>query len=219
MSELARLILDILGGKRVPHPTSLDRYDEEVLNQLGITTVGQGEIDGNKKVQLAFIAIQEGVEPEEVLKYLTWKDFEHFVSGVLDENRYRCVERLRLKGTGSTRGVEIDITGVRENRILAIDAKKWRARRGRSSVIAAVALRQEYRARYLSQSIDKVSGRLALRPGRYLIYPVVVTWYSEDIQVYEGVPIVPAFKLNSFLLELDELADVLLVHEADVTAQ
>jgi hypothetical protein len=38
----------------------------------------------------------------------------------------------------------------------------------------------------------------------------MVTWLVEDVKLYEGVPVVPVFKLNSFLQELTHFQDMVI---------
>ena len=38
--------------------------------------------------------------------------------------------------------------------------------------------------------------------GSYSLVPIIVTWMLEDIEFHEGVPVIPIFKLNSFILDL-----------------
>ena len=48
-----------------------------------------------------------------------------------------------------------------------------------------------------------------LTPGDYLLFPVLVTWLVEDVELHEGVPVVPIFKLNSFILDFYQYEDLM----------
>ncbi|MHA3964217.1 MAG: hypothetical protein AM325_011855, partial [Candidatus Thorarchaeota archaeon SMTZ1-45] len=48
-----------------------------------------------------------------------------------------------------------------------------------------------------------------LTSGNYRLVPVLVTWLVEDVELHEGVPVVPIFKLNSFILDFDQYEDLI----------
>ena len=50
----------------------------------------------------------------------------------------------------------------------------------------------------------------SMKAGEYSIYPLIVTWLVEDIEIHNGVPIIPIFKLNSFVLSFDQYEDMII---------
>jgi hypothetical protein len=105
--------------------------------------------------------------------------------------------------------MEIDVVGVRGKTIIAVDAKMWSVRSGKASALKTAAEKQKTRTLELSLELDRLSKKLEnVVKGSYTIFPVLVTWLVEEVELHEGVPVVPIFKLNSFIHELDYYEDL-----------
>ena len=199
---------------------TLTKPDDEVagaLTKLGFQgPSGVWILDRDSRVRLAFLAVEMGEEIESVAMALTWKDFEHLVAGILEENGYRCVESFRRRGTSSLRGMEIDVIGRAGRRIVCVDAKMWNIRGGKASALETAAARQRERTQRLVELLPSLSPRLGLSPGRYHLVPAVVTWLVEELEIFDGVPVVPVFKLNTFLLDLDAEEDAFVSFVGDL---
>ncbi|MFW9907180.1 MAG: hypothetical protein ACFFEF_01285 [Candidatus Thorarchaeota archaeon] len=168
----------------------------------------------DNRIDLAVIAIAADANIETVIQHLTWKDFEGFVARILTENEYRCVESFRRRGNRLVEGMEIDVIGVKGFSILSIDAKMWGLRTGKSSTLVEAAKKQAIRTEKLSNQIERLSHKIErMKPGVYSLTPIMVTWLVEEIQFCDGVPVVPIFKLNSFLLDLGRYEDLLVSYE------
>jgi hypothetical protein len=166
----------------------------DILKSMGAHELKSGtwEIERSLRIDLALRAVSFGAEIERVVNLLTWKDFEGFVANILAENDYICVESFRKRGISETKGMEIDVIGVRGNSIVSIDAKMWGIRTGKSSALRTAA--------------KKMSG---LARGQYILKPVLVTWMVEEVVFHDGVPIVPVFLLNSFLQDFAIYEDMI----------
>jgi Holliday junction resolvase len=195
----------------------LDDQEQTILEQLEVhETKGEPlHISREQRISLALLAVSSGAEIESVIERMTWKDFESFVARVLTENDYACVESFRRRGNRSAKGMEVDVIGVKGNTVLAIDAKMWGARPGKSSALLLAADRQKERTAKLPEQFEKLSTKIPrMRDGLYRVIPVLVTWLVENTVYQNGVPIVPIFQLNSFLLDLPDYEDMTVSYEA-----
>lgn len=209
-SEIVPAIMEILKQSKEGNEVSdINTLENELFEQLGIPNSIPFSIDRKQRIDLALIAATHGANVAEIVNLLTWKDFEGFVAGILSENNYRCVESFRRRGNSLVRGMEIDVVGVRGGTIIAVDAKMWGIRGGKASALKSAAEKQKKRTVELASELDRLSKKLnTLTEGPYTIFPVIVTWLVEEVELHEGVPVVPVFKLNSFILDLDQYEDM-----------
>ena len=209
-SEVIQTIKEILElSKEGSEVSDIDTLNEKILDQLGYPTSVPFIVDRNQRIDLAMTAIDRGAKVSEIVELLTWKDFEGFVAGILSENSYTCVESFRRRGNSEMHGMEIDVVGVRGKTIIAVDAKLWGVRGGKASALKTAAEKQKTRTEELSSELDRLNKKLnSLQNGTYSMFPVIVTWLVEDIEFHEGVPVVPVFKLNNFIHELDFFEDM-----------
>jgi len=189
----------------------------EILEQLGLPDSTPFSIDRKRRIALALSAVTHGVSFAEIVDLLTWKDFEGFVAEILSENSFRCVESFRRRGNSMIRGMEIDVVGVKGHTIIAIDAKMWGVRNGKGSALKTAAQKQKKRTQDLTWDLDRLSKKLSsLNRGIYTIFPVIVTWLVEEVELHEGVPVVPVFKLNSFILDMDQYEDIVVSYSGQL---
>jgi hypothetical protein len=184
----------------------------KLLKQIGVVHTDENSviIDRTQRIDLAKIAVQKGASIGEIVEFLTWKDFEGFVASILIANNYQCIESFRRRGNSLVRGMEIDVIGVKGSIIIAIDAKMWGIRIGKAAALKTAAEKQKKRTQELSEELEKLSLKISdLRAREYQIFPVLVTWLVEEVEIHEGVPVVPIFKLNSFILDLDQYEDIM----------
>jgi hypothetical protein len=165
----------------------------------------------DQRIAVALKAISMGIDPESVVMNMTWKDFEGLVAQVLAENNYECTESFRRRGNKLEEGMEIDVIGVKGDSMLVIDAKMWGIRKYKASALVEAVKKQVVRTERLAAQLDRLTKRIPnLRPRKYELFPIMVTWLVEDVKLYEGVPVVPVFKLNSFLQELSHFQDMVI---------
>ncbi len=139
--------------------------------------------------------ISAGESIEDVARDFDWKGFEIFCSGIISENGWYTRRNYRFR---SGRRYEIDILARKGNRMLLADCKHWGERPGKAPQLRISAERQLERA----MEWEKINFLESARKEVETI-PLVITWLEEDITREHGVWIVPVFKLNTFLLEID----------------
>ncbi len=185
-----------------------------VFEKLGIEGLNDTyNVDRDTRIQIALRAVTLGVDIEEIVATMTWKDFESMVATILSRNDYRCIESFRRRGNRLTRGMEIDVIGVRNRTIVSVDAKMWNIRRGKTSALRRAAEQQKRRTEELAGELQSLSHKIRLASGEYRLTPVLVTWLVEDLTIHEGVPIVPVFKFNSFIIEMNQYEDMMISFE------
>ncbi|MHA2117011.1 MAG: hypothetical protein ACXABM_16055 [Candidatus Thorarchaeota archaeon] len=209
-SELVQTINEILKQSKEGNEVSdIGSMNTEVLNQLGLPNMIPFSVARSQRIDLAMLAVTRGAKIAGIVEHLTWKDFEGFVAGILSENNYKCVESFRRRGNSELHGMEIDVVGVRGRTIIAVDAKMWSVRSGKESALKMAAEKQKNRTLELSSELGRLFQKLPiLTSGSFTIFPVMVTWLVEEVELHEGVPVVPVFKLNSFIHELDYYEDL-----------
>ena len=213
MNNSIDLILNLLNqSKELGKIEDPDDKSIEMLAQMGINANSEGDwiLNRTHRINLALKVISMGATPESVVKELNWKDFEGFVAEILSENSFHCIESFRRRGTSRIRGMEIDVIGVRGMTILSVDAKMWAKRSGKVSALKAAAENQRIRTRRLGDQLDKLAEKLGgLKDGSYSLLPILVTWLVEEVEIHDGVPVIPIFKFNSFILNLHQFEDMI----------
>ncbi len=213
-------LLEILSISKEPDTKDIPEHLTDVLKALHIQASTADQIEREDRINITLLAIHNGIGIERVVEHLTWKDFEGFVARVLEENDFRCTESFRRRGTNLVEGMEIDVIGIKGNTLLAIDAKMWGIRSGKSSALREAARKQSIRTERLGDELERLSKKIpAMKPGRYLLKPIMVTWLVEEVEFHEGVPVVPIFKLNAFLLELARFDDFVVTFEGTLDRQ
>ncbi|MFQ5832322.1 MAG: hypothetical protein ACE5H4_06455 [Candidatus Thorarchaeota archaeon] len=189
-----------------------DEVTTDLLEQAGATQVDEESwtLDSAARVSLAIQANLLGAELEEIVNLLSWKDFEGLVARILTENDYRCLENFRKRGTKEARGMEIDVIGVKGTSVISVDAKMWGVRSGKSTALKSAAEKQEERTVRLCDQMHMLAEKLGGIPsGVYSLTPVLVTWMVEEVVFHDGVPVVPVFKLNTFLQDMPIYQDMI----------
>ncbi|NWF96762.1 MAG: hypothetical protein HXY34_11530 [Candidatus Thorarchaeota archaeon] len=197
--------------------SEVDEATVEVLRELAIPLVnGVWQLDRRQRVELAKRAVSCGAQIDTVVGTLSWKDFERFIAGVLEENNYKCIESFRRRGDSDTEGMEIDVVGVLGRRVVSVDAKMWGVRSGKTGALRTAAQRQASRTERLVTMLPRIAERLGISGGTYHLYPVLVTWLIEDVEIADGVPIVPVFKFNSFILDIEMYDDFMVSYPGEL---
>ena len=214
-NNLHNLLKVLRDTKENPILVNPDNETLRVLDSLALGPNNDGfySLERGLRIELGIKAIELGAEVEKVVSLLTWKDFEVFVAQVLSENGYKCIESYRRRGNASLRGMEIDVIGVRGKTIISVDAKMWGIRKGKSSAIKTAAEKQNERTRQLANELQRVADRVQnMTTGEYELLSVLVTWLVEDLEFHDGLPVVPFYKLNSFLLGFDNYRELMRSH-------
>ncbi|MBI4154283.1 YraN family protein [Candidatus Woesearchaeota archaeon] len=140
--------------------------------------------------------LSKGKNIEELMDHADWRDFEDLCSQILEEHGWSVRKNYRFK-TGAW--YEIDLLASRNSMMLLIDCKHWGIRKGKASQLRAAMRKQKQRA----EEFRKINFLIEMR-GKHSIRPLIITWFQEDITEAEGCFIVPVYKLNDFLLNIEE---------------
>ena len=116
--------------------------------------------------------------------------------------------------------MEIDVIGLKNKTLLVIDAKMWGVRSGKASALRTAIDKQKERTVRLSNQLDRLAKKMTkLKGGTYELIPIMVTWLVEEVEIHQGVPVIPVFKLNSFLLAISEYEDMIESFRGDLPDQ
>jgi len=147
--------------------------------------------------------IEKLAEIEDYLAKRDWKDFEAVVAGIFERHGFSCEIRRRFKV--KNKRFEIDVIAVKGEKLMLIECKRWGRGRYKKYQLKIAAERLKEKAKLYLEKIlpaQKEEKRYVRAMNALLL---VVTLCEEDLLVHERVIFVPIWKLNSFLLQLDEL--------------
>jgi len=118
-----------------------------------------------------------------------WQNFERLAAFIFEKNDFwtnvNTVKTLHKKKR------QYDVIAKKSNQTFLIECKKWAGNRYRLSALKRAILQHKERTRFY----ENVCNEDAI--------PIIVTLIEEEILIFEGVPLVPVHKLNSFISELD----------------
>jgi hypothetical protein len=140
------------------------------------------------RMKLSLLALQKGCDIENISRSLSWKDFEGLTSEILELNGYSTKTNVHFS---KPRRMQIDVIGANNNLAIVADCKHWK--RYSLSSISSYAEKQIRRTKILCRARKRI---------RYNIshaIPIILTLYSVDIKLIDGVPIVPISKFKSFI--------------------
>ena len=159
--------------------------------EIGMMTSEKVEFRISDKVKASVLAIQMGADPEDISKFLTWKDFELLARIILDKSGYIAEHEFRMKRPR----YEIDVVGIKDSLALLIDCKHWK----RCSPSAL--------ERFASMQVKRAQAFLALQNDLKYVVPIILTLHSESIVNVKRVPVVPIIKFRAFLNEISGYLD------------
>jgi hypothetical protein len=129
-------------------------------------------------------------ELQRVSKEVVWQNFEKLAAFIFEENDFLI--KTNIVKTFNKRRRQYDIIAKKHNKIFLVECKKWSGNRYRLSALKT-AIRQHKERTEFYQNLTKEDA-----------IPIMVTLIEEEINLYEGVPIVPILKLNTYINELDK---------------
>jgi len=141
-----------------------------------------------------FKEIKSTDDLEQVSRKLIWQNFERLTAFIFEENDYQ-VQTGQVK-TFNRKKRQFDVIARKDRTTYLIECKKWSGSRPRLSALKAAVAQHKERCEFFRD----LTGESAI--------PVLVTLVEEEIQFYEGVPVVPIFRLNSFIDEMERNAIV-----------
>lgn len=163
-----------------------------MMNNIGEFIENQIIFAREDRLNIALIALKNGIGIKEVAKVLSWKDFEYFASLILKEHNYQVYNSIRINR------LEIDILAI-DNIALAIDCKHWKY--NNNSMLADAIKKQIRRINLLLDS-----KRFDIKH----VVPIILTLH-ESLTFIDDVPIVPIDKFDNFLIEFKGYIDQLLI--------
>lgn len=175
----------------------------EVIDAVGSEAFYEGlsgEVCVRSLVPVAMYAIRMGCDPRKVSEYLSWRDFEEFVSEALSARGYEVVRSLRF----GPRRMEIDVLAVdtASSLALAIDCKHWSSRYSSRKVREVASRHMQRLLELLKWCAYEAGRRPLLRRFKYSI--AVIVTLSEAVRgASEGVAIVPVYYFKDFVNRLD----------------
>lgn len=162
------------------------------------------------RVSLVEALLSYGFTAECLARLLSWKSFEEFLGGVFDRHGYSLIRNFRFSCGG--RRFEVDILALKKPLVICVECKHYKRPRT-AAPDKRILERHTERTRALAESIPGLSLELGVSGwGKIKVLPLIVTLLQESF--YRKIPVVPVFKLNSFLLELDANIDSMCYFEA-----
>ena len=194
-------------GSKIARPLLEETLVE--LHETGaLTLVGERiRVSPDQRMRIAELAIALGSDPEKVARQLRWQEFETFAEHVLTQNQYATTAHFIFKC--ATRRFEIDVLGSREPMVLCIDCKHWHQGWFPSRIMSA-AKNQLLRVESLSHVFGRHEERLRTIGWKSVrLLPVVLALADPSSKFVDGVPIVSALRLRTFLSEINPWLDSL----------
>ncbi len=152
------------------------------------------------RLRLAELLLKAGGSAESLSKLLSWREFERFCRNVLEENGFRVRSNVRFK-RGAKR-YEIDLVAVKSPYLLFVDCKHWKP--GVRAGYKEAARKQRVR---MEAALEKESPiGINWEPGLSGLQRISLIVSLADVTdlSFEGMPVVPIFRFNSFLMGLDQ---------------
>lgn len=169
-----------------------------------------------EKLKVIEAEVLKGRPIEELLKSFSWKEFEDFCAHVFEINGFQVLRNFRFKSRNKR--FEVDIVAVRGALILCADCKRWGFKTGSFSSLAEAVEKQAKRAQALSQRVAELYKLIKLKNAKEIsIIPILISLHEKSMKIYDGIPIVPIFKLNNFLNEFDVYVSDLKVIKASLS--
>lgn len=139
--------------------------------------------------QLAGLALCAwGEDIERVSRFLTWRDFERFCSGILRARGYLVRQNIYMKKPRA----QVDVFGISDGISIAVDCKHWARGAGYSSLARQVEA-QKARAARLHEGLDRIGP----------IASIILVLVDQGARFVDGGAIVPIFAFGDFLDNVD----------------
>jgi len=135
--------------------------------------------------------LESGLSLEEAFQTINWKEFEESVAEIFEKHDFKVKKNFIFK---TSKKYQIDLIAERGELVVIVDCKQWGKHRYKTSALKKAALKQNER----KEELKKILG------SEKKILPIIVTLVDENFYEFEGVFIVPLFKLNSFLTEIHQ---------------
>jgi len=147
----------------------------------------------NQMYPMNFEDIKSIDDLERVSLEVVWQNFEKLAAYIFERNNFLI--KINTVKTFNKKRRQYDIIARKYNKIFLIECKRWSGNRYRLSALKT-AIKQHKERTEFYQNLTKEDAA-----------PIIVTLIEEEIKLYDGVPIVPISKLNSYINELDKDAN------------
>ena len=195
---------ELLNLVKLSKTTVLEALDPLIENGYIIERDGLLKFGEGSSIVASILALKLGASLNDVLKVVSWQDFENFTEKILLEYGYKTFKNFRLKKPR----LEVDVLALKKDFGLVVDCKQWQKNVTISKLEKAV-LKQVERAKTILFNGKEFLG------DRKLI-PVIVLLYPSPVESIEGVPVVPIEMFKSFVSEIDgRISEFLKVYFCD----
>jgi Holliday junction resolvase len=146
----------------------------------------------------------KGKTIEEVLEKFDWRGFERTVAEIFESNDFEVKQNFTFK---TKRRYQIDVLARRERIVLCVDCKEWGKGRYKKTGLKYAANSQEERVNQLIKFLKKnliAKQMLGIDLRKQKFYPLIVTLLEEGLLKESETFVVPVWKLNSFLLDIEK---------------
>jgi protease II len=139
-----------------------------------------------------FEEIKNTGDLERVSEEVIWQNFERLTGFIFEKNDFRV--KVNTVKISNKKRRQYDVIAEKSNQTFLVECKKWAGNRYRLSALKKAVEQHKERTTFYQSITDEDA------------IPLIVTLIEEEILFYEGVPMVPIQKLNSFISELDNHA-------------
>ena len=138
---------------------------------------------------------------EEFLEKNDWKYFEDFIKTIFETHNFKVKKHVRFKGKKKR---EIDILAWNDFFVFIIECKRWKKHRYKVYQLKKACeklenIKEEFENCTLSSFSELAKKRK--------IIPLIITLFEEDISFYQNVCVVPIYKLNYFILNVENILE------------
>jgi hypothetical protein len=142
---------------------------------------------------MSFETIEGIGDLETVSEKSAWQNFERLTAHIFEKNEFAA--KVGTVKTLDRKRRQYDVIARKGDRTFLVECKKWAGSRYRLSALKLAVLQHKERTAFYEQIMNEDA------------HPVIVTLIEETILVYEGVPLVPVYRLDAFIRELDHHPD------------
>ncbi|MEM4575998.1 MAG: restriction endonuclease [Candidatus Nezhaarchaeales archaeon] len=209
-TEGYKVLLKLLEHKNIKidelYPAEIEKY-LLYLHDQNIVHLDREGIQVVDPISLAIETIKLGASIEAASRWLSWKEFERFCAEALMNHNFKVKAPFRFKA--NDKRYEVDVLAHRASIVLCIDCKHWKVKKGQWHKIKSAALSHLNKCINL-RGLPDILRSLGIGSDKAHVFPVIVTLIDLDLKTpVSGVLILPIFKFNSFLLDLEKYVDEL----------
>lgn len=147
--------------------------------------------------------VLKGEKIEVVTGRFDWREFEQTIGDAFRYNDFTVSNNIRFK---LKRRFEIDLIAEKRDVIFCIDCKRWSEGRDKTWSLARAAAEQEVRTKAFRKfSNSNLKNILDENFSDRKYVPIIVTLHQENILQEGKTFVVPIGKLNTFLLEHEDI--------------